>query len=272
MRAAQRAPAEPLRGERRAPGNGSDGASKTSNLVAELRLRLKPPRGPPPSVEMIGAALALARGNEGALCHLPVGGSRTKAFKLRDRMIALGLIDDAGQSLLIQDTQPTKLLVRSDWIREHTPGILDLEASELRYEGTHAMRTLRARIDAFDGSESAEATVVYDLPPAVGEDAAAAKRRGDMHRRREEKCIRELDGVAGAVHRTKKAEQRHEARVVEAAVAQTVEALVDSVCQQACAWEPADDRVFPRAGDWAWLPPTDKDGTRGMLWWLLWIS
>ena len=277
----EREPDEPPRVERSETRGGEDGSSDETALVAELRLRLKK-SGPAPAVDNVTAALRLALGKRNALENI-ASGSHSKVRKLRDRILAEDLLDqpagneagtqpmdDIPSASLPYDLEPTSLslplglaagaqnmLVWPDWIRKHAPRIRRIEIGRLDFDMTQsvATRTLRAHVEGCEAVR--ETTITYELVRESGTDDAI---RCDRNRRREEKAIRELDGVAAVEHRAWKATERHEARIVEAAVAQTVDALVNAVCSAAVAWEPVESPPHLAPGDWMWMPPVSASG------------
>ena len=87
------------------------------------------------------------------------------------------------------------------------------------------MRTLTAVLT--DGREM-QLAVTYDLPPADESDADH-RRRSDVHRRREEGVIRDLDGTAAAHHRAKKAAERHDQREQQAQVQLILDQVIFTV-------------------------------------------
>jgi hypothetical protein len=150
-----------------------------------------------------------------------------------------------------------RLHVHPDWIRDNVPNIQKLEVFVLQVTQAVATHKLRAHCE---GSECIrEISIEYDLPPP-GESGNDAARRADRHRRLEERALRELDGIAATEHRARKAKQRQQARVIEAAVAECLAGLVDAVCDQAVAWEPALGPEHLGPGDWAWTPPAGASG------------
>ena len=99
----------------------------------------------------------------------------------------------AGSSLLAQ--VGSSLLTQPCWIDEHAPGVQQLRVSApvISPGKQHATRSLSAVVTTPLGSKRpASATVDYTLPPD-GEPASASKRRGDRHRKREERAIRSMD-------------------------------------------------------------------------------
>lgn len=88
------------------------------------------------------------------------------------------------------------LLVEPAWVAQHVPIIQQLDARPLVLspDKQHGKRILSALSSTPGGSmRETSATVDYTLPPADGERESASKRRGDRHRRREERKIRSLD-------------------------------------------------------------------------------
>jgi hypothetical protein len=99
----------------------------------------------------------------------------------------------AGSSFLAQ--VGSSLLAQPCWIDEHAPGVQQLRVSApvISPGKQHATRSLSAVVTTPLGSKRpASATVEYTLPPD-GEPASASKRRGDRHRKREERAIRSMD-------------------------------------------------------------------------------
>lgn len=260
-----------------------EGISEQDTRVPELRARLKPKTGPLPSILSVEVALELASGNINALQRLPSSGAaRKRARHLCERIVDEGLLgktsttltstqptDDLEPLALPDDLEPhalasslelqaSDLLVSATWIRKHTPGIKSLEVSSLQlYDGTMAARRLRSGLE---GSNCAcEVSVEYDLP-RPGESSEDAARRADRNRRREEKALRDLDSEAAVEHRARKANEPQQLRVIEAAVADSLRSLVDMVCEQAVAWEPALGPEHLGPGDWAWIPPAGTSG------------
>ena len=249
------------------------GAEQPLLLAIQLALKEKK-TGSAPKLEHLAVAVKLARnealvaGTECKAAGFTSSGTRKTIIGYKNGILAKRLLDvsstglpaappEAALHVAAQAPQLQPALhVKPAWIRKHAPGLHDFEASALRYEGSRATRVLRARSSSRAAAFS-EITVVYDIPAAGASMDAVAKR----DRYREEKAIRELDEAAGAAHRARKAQERHETRVLQAAVAETMEALVASVCEQACAWEPAEPPGLV-AGDWAWLPPANGEGPR----------
>jgi hypothetical protein len=177
-----------------------------------------------------------------------------------DDVEPLSLPEDLEPHALVTslELQASDLLVSATWIRKHTPGIHYLEVSSLKlYDGTVSARRLRSRLEGSDCAH--EVSVEYDMPPP-GESSEDAARRADRNRRREEKALRNLDSEAAVEHRARKANERQQLRVIEAAVADCLRSLVDMVCEQAVAWEPALGPEHLGPGDWAWIPPAGTSG------------
>ena len=260
-----------------------NGVGQLDARVDEIRLKLKAKTGPLPSVTSVSVALELAAGNTDALRRLPPGGAaRKNARRLCDRILAEGLLEGASlePDIAVLDIavlapapdnparstpldsafvnlRPT-LHVDGSWIREHLPRLKHLEVSALELQNPAlATRKLRACMESSELLQ--EVTVQYDVP-AAGEAGADAARRADRHRRREEKALRNLDGSAAAEYRAAKAQERQLSRTIEAAVAATVDALVEKVCRWAVAWEPAAGPRHLGSGDWAWIPPAGLSG------------
>ena len=85
-----------------------------------------------------------------------------------------------------------RLKVSDKWVARQTPSINNLEASTPvgTPTGQHATRQLHANIATPGGGEQQFSDEVrYSLPPADGEDEAAAKRRADRHRSREQLVV-----------------------------------------------------------------------------------
>ena len=60
--------------------------------VAALQKLLKPARGAAPNAAAVAVALRLASGDEDALSSLSMGGARTRAKKLSERIVNEGLL------------------------------------------------------------------------------------------------------------------------------------------------------------------------------------
>jgi hypothetical protein len=250
-------------------------AGRIADLIARLKREQK--SGPAPSAANVEAALQLANGKADAIFAVP-SGSRSRIYKLRDKIIALGLHDDAinvvmsmadteltslsSDTSLLNNTQlsslrlPRDLLVQPAWVREHAPGIRRLEATGQQEDGV-LKKILHAHVDdpTGDGEMMVERTVVYDLP-MPGESSAEAAARADRNRRREEQAIRELDVVAAIEHQQKEAarkaarrdEERSreaEAQAIRAELSTIVSDLIGQV-EAAHAW--VEDHSFH------WLP------------------
>lgn len=163
-----------------------------------------------------------------------------------------------------------ELFVSDAWIRASTPGIRCLLVSEPVYDAARpsvATRTLTAHVEDLDsGSLSDDEDVPklprssfqleYDLEP-FGESRADAAKRADRNRCREKAVLRKMDVIADVEHRTKQSKQRQEARALEAAVAEVVDALVDEVERVETAWDPAEPKPGMAVGDWIWTAPPE---------------
>ena len=112
------------------------------------------------------------------------------------------------------------LLVEAAWISKNIPGIQQVHASELVLSPAkqHGKRTISA-VSSTPGGSSCEvsACVKYTPQPADRESENASKRRGDRHRRREERALRSLD-LSGSTqqHSTAESARRQAARATAA--------------------------------------------------------
>jgi hypothetical protein len=98
---------------------------------------------------------------------------------------------------------PDQLLTQQSWLAEHVPDIVNLECGPLEIlDGWRAVRTMHAHLSYLD--EAVYEEIVYDLPPNGGESDAAAKKRRDTHRHREQEAILSLDPIAEAEHLSKR--------------------------------------------------------------------
>ena len=92
------------------------------------------------------------------------------------------------------------------WWQKHAPGIktlsYDAPVVEISADQTYATRAVHASIIGCD--ELQHGVVTYDLP---------AKKHRDVHRRREEACIRSLDSAAADAHRARMSELQREQRL-----------------------------------------------------------
>ena len=287
-------------------------AARISVLIERLKSEQK--SGPAPSAKNVEVALQLANGKADAIFSVPPG-SRGRLYKLRDRIIALGLHNCKDNSLhdnavgleverlplsvssniqassLASGELPCDLLVKPTWVRAHAPGVHRLEVTCLQHRNGTAERKLRAQVD--DLSTEGEVTervasYMYDLPVA-SETLAEAAARGDRNRRREEKAIRELDGIAAVEHQAKKAKQqavrRDEERAIQAELSTILDDLVSKVAAtkawtedrssrlhwlrrsmlQLLSWPPVyaslcGDLGQPLpVGSWAWLPDPQNE-------------
>ena len=118
--------------------------------------------------------------------------------------------------------------MRLQWIEENAPHLSQISAGPLvlAASGQHATRSIGARNT---DDEEVHGEVEYDVPPANGESASAAKLRREMHWQREVTVIRALDGAAADEHRAKRAKQRHHEREQEADVAAVLERVIAKV-------------------------------------------
>jgi hypothetical protein len=145
------------------------------------------------------------------------------------------------------------LLVQPEWIKQHTPGIQQLEVEQLVESPgkQHGKRKISAVSSTPNGSiQRTTASVDYTFPPAEGESESAAKQRADRHRRREERKLRALDmsGVARE-HATTEAWRHRQAREDAREVAAALDACIENICQQDAANRPLQ---LPPRGDRCW--------------------
>ena len=191
-----------------------DGDNK---LLSELQRRLKPSGGgSAPKKEHLAVALLLARNP--SLEPRSVwkshqvsgsGDSRKRIIVWRDRIVEEGLLN-ACAKVLASDQAPVEsikaLIVPKSWWQEHAPGIKELwyDAPVISEDQHHGIRTLHVRVNGCE--ELQHGTVTYDLP---------AEKHRDVHRRREEACIRSLDAAAADAHRARMSELQREQRLVQ---------------------------------------------------------
>ena len=111
----------------------------------------------------------------------------------------------------------SRLLVSKDWVASKAPNIWSLTVKPLRVsdDGKHAIRSLEAFTKVDESERDLDVDdwtyecfieeVTYDFPALDSKDIFARQRHMDRMRRREEACIRELDGDAAIDHRERKA-------------------------------------------------------------------
>ena len=218
-------------------------------LVAELQTRLKVPRSTDvPKAEHVELALRLAR--EPATdttkgfwpASIKSSDTRTRIKKLAKRMDEEGHLAAAERAILAQPNgalPPASnfglgdlydgLLVPLEWVSENASRLTLLPTQPLTLSpcGKFATRQIIALKDSC--CEQVGELVRYDLPPACGEDADAAKLRRDAHRLREKAVIRALDGAAADEYRTKRTQQRRDERSEGYDIAHAVAAVLETL-------------------------------------------
>ena len=218
-------------------------------LVAELQTRLKVPRSTDvPKAEHVELALRLAR--EPATdttkgfwpASIKSSDTRTRIKKLAKRMDEEGHLAAAERAILAQPNgalPPASnfglgdlydgLLVPLEWVSENASRLTLLPTQPLTLSpcGKFATRQIIALKDSC--CEQVGELVRYDLPPASGEDADAAKLRRDAHRLREKAVIRALDGAAADEYRTKRTQQRRDERSEGYDIAHAVAAVLETL-------------------------------------------
>lgn len=182
-------------------------------LITRLQRRLRPARGPGEvKRELVKAAVAWARSPMLASKDLyqrhpvPLGGSRTRVVQYRDRIVHEKLLDleEAAESQSIIFGLPIHLHVQQHWIAQEAKNLRDVKTEQLVLSDCKRFATRAICAHNILCGELVRCKVKYDVPTS-GEKVVDRENRADRHRRREEAVIRELDGVAAAEHRLKKA-------------------------------------------------------------------
>ena len=198
--------------------------------IRALRQRLKLDARTKPS--MLAAAVALAQdtdaGRDPAKVfrdHSIPSGSQGRAKALAARIVSLPAAAAPASWL-----PGNALLLQANWIQAHASSVaaVTLGALVVADDGQHAARPIYARFIGSDVSQADE--VVYDL---VLRDGETHKARDDKHRRREEGCIRRLDGAAAGAHRAKRAREQRSRRADEEAVRGALEHVIVQLERQA---------------------------------------
>jgi len=121
-----------------------------------------------------------------------------------------------------EDNYFSRLLVSKQWIALNAPNIWELYVMPLQVseDGKHATRELMAVMQVDEDewhlshdertNGSSFNDVEYDFPVLDPKDIFARQRHLDKMRRREEACIRELDGGAADEYRERKAQMARE--------------------------------------------------------------
>ena len=184
-------------------------------LLSQLQRRLKPSGGGiAPKKEHLAVALLLARNPSleprSVWKSHGVSGSgdiRKRIVGWRGKIIDEALLNMCANDLEL-DQSPVEsiksLIVPQSWWQKHAPGIktLSYDAPVVSADQTYATRAVHACIIGCD--ELQHGVVTYDLP---------AKKHRDVHRRREEACIRSLDSAAADAHRARMSELQREQRL-----------------------------------------------------------
>lgn len=116
----------------------------------------------------------------------------------------------------------SRLLVSKEWIALNAPNIwaLDVTPLQMSEDGKYATRELVAHMKVDEDewhlspdewtNEHSMKDMEYDFPILDAKDIFARQRHLDKMRRREEACIRELDGDAAIEYRERKAQMARE--------------------------------------------------------------